>query len=158
MIKIRVIGDTEVIDRIRRVDSEREVMNAFHLGLLSIVAKSKEHYLTGAALRVRTGRLRGSVRPTEPRREGGMIVGEVGTLPLKYAPRWEFGLKNPVVIRPKKARALKIPTATGIIFRMRATLKPDKGRPYLLPAIADTKDKLLELLGAALGKAVGAGK
>lgn len=55
-----------------------------------IIARSKGHYLTGAALRVRTGRLRSSVSRSDAKKSGNTYYVHVGTN-VFYGKYWETG-------------------------------------------------------------------
>lgn len=76
-----------------------------------------------------TGRLVGSIQITSyAQREGTYIVGQWGTIRLKYALIHELG----GVIVPKKAKALAIPQADGSVRLVKKVTIP--ARPYLRPA------------------------
>jgi len=105
--------------------------------------------LTGRVLKVDTGRLRSDVGTVSRIEPEGMQFG----VRVKYGIAWELGFEVPEqIIRPKYAKALKIPVAGGFIFRKKAVIPAHKvaARPFILPAIEAHKefleDGFLEIL------------
>lgn len=120
-------------------------------------AKARSPYLSGKALRRRTGRLRGSVTH-DVKIEGARVVGHIGTN-VVYARIWELGFKGPVTvkghtrnIRQAFGKPIK-PMAVRVREHTRALdIKP---RPFLRPALKDSTEKIGRILSKSLMAAFG---
>jgi len=109
-----------------------------------ILRRSKTHYLTGAALKVQTGRLRSSMSRSPVFQKMGSFYIDVGTK-VWYGKRWEEGLKTgQKYIFPKNAKVLKMVIGGKTIYRKWAKLDP-KPRPFIAPAIEDEKPNIFKL-------------
>jgi len=128
----------------------RALSNAAEL----VLTRSKTYYLTGAALRVRTGRLRSSVTKapkTGSFRRGNKYWVEVGTS-VWYGAAWEMGFTIPsYVIRPKNKKALRFIKDGKEIFAKRVVIpaRTEKPRKWLEPAIKDEEPRIMQLLERA---------
>jgi len=141
--------------------------------LWAIARRSQTRYLTGGTpLNVQTGRLRSSVRVGRIRREPGKIVGTVGTN-VFYGRVWEFGASTPGhIVRP-----VNIDPRTGKVFtHLRFRLGPygshGEGmgpwvsvkevklapKPWLAPAVEDTRPFMMREIGKLGMKMASGGK
>lgn len=83
---------------------------------------------------VDTGLLRASNRMRVRRTSGG-AEGEVWN-DVEYGPAVHSG-HGPVVIRPKRAKALRFIVDGRVVFARRVTLPARRGRPWLLRALKE---------------------
>jgi len=135
----------------------QEVAQALSAGAELVIRRAQTHYLTGASLKVRSGRLRSSLRK-EPASgatvEGNKMYVKVGSNVL-YGKAWELGYRVPAtVIEPKSKRALSFfHKRAGMQVVVRRVYRPAyhvDARPWLAPAAADSVPairKLLERVG-----------
>lgn len=84
---------------------------------------------------VDTGTLRAS-QTSEIRNEGGAVTGRVSTN-IKYAPPVHEGVDHPVVIVPKRKKALKFTINGRTVFARKVILPPRPGRPWLRRALIE---------------------
>lgn len=102
-----------------------------------VMARIERHVqlnLTGEVLRVRSGRLRGSIT-VNSEQEGDTLVGRIGSN-VFYAAIWEFTGHKAYTVYPKTARALRIPTGRGkAVFAMYARIPAVGPKPFIRPAI-----------------------
>lgn len=139
-------------------ERKAELEKALNTGGWLIATRAQTKYLTGASLRVQTGRLRASVT-VKPKR-GAEITGnkysvQVGTN-VFYGRAWENGFSVPAKeIRPKTKKALKIPVggskragSTAFVLRKKFIRQAYsvKARPWLRPAMEDMKSQIIKLL------------
>jgi phage gpG-like protein len=146
---------TALVNRLAEANRSRRtrIANALSDAAEVAITKSKSHYLTGAALKVQTGRLRSSV--TKDPTSGATVSGDsygvkIGTN-VVYGRVWELG------------GAFKIPAHTRIITKVfgrdvaptpvhvRAYVRNVKARPFLRPAIRDSLTVMKRMLVAAGG-------
>jgi phage gpG-like protein len=112
---------------------------------------AKEVYLSGKALKKRSGKLSGTVK-SEARRKGKDVEGvlSAGGASVPYAGIHEFGGKLPGrSIMPTRARVLRYTTRTGrLIFTASAEVPPTvvKASPFLRPSIKDNMAQMLDIL------------
>lgn len=116
------------------------VFKGMRKAMLLAEAASKRDYLSGQALRVRTGRLRGSITSAVDIK-GDTVLGRIGTNVI-YARIHELG----GIIMPKTAKALRFQVAPGEWRTAQKVVMP--ARPFLRPAIMDR----LEDMSRAVGK------
>lgn len=78
--------------RLKRVPRARRlaIVQALNQGAEIVIGRAKSHYLTGAALKVQTGRLRSSVTKSPVRQAGSIYFIHVGTK-VHYGRYWEEG-------------------------------------------------------------------
>ena len=117
-----------------------------------VVTRAKVHYLTGAALKVDTGRLRASV--TKAPASGAFVKGkifivEVGTN-VSYGRTWELGFSGNVSVKPhsrliKKAFGKSI-TPKEVQVKAHTRNVNMKARPWLGPSFRDRKGAIEEIL------------
>ncbi len=84
---------------------------------------------------VDTGTLRAS-QTMEVSAPPGKVVGRVSTW-VHYAPYVHNGVDHPVVIRPKRRKALRFVINGQVIFAKKVTLPPRAGRPWLRRALTE---------------------
>ena len=119
-----------------------------------VLRRAKTHYLTGAALKVRTGRLRSSVTKmpsTGAYHIGNLFQVHVGTN-VEYGRAWELGFTIPaftIVPRAKKALAFKMGGESVIVKKVRIPARTVKPRKWLEPAIRDEIPNIVRLLERA---------
>lgn len=82
---------------------------------------------------VDTGTLRNS-QTMEVRTIGRKIVGRVSTR-IKYALPVHEGVNHPVIIRPKKKKALRFVIDGKVYFARKVVLPPRRGRPWMRRAL-----------------------
>ena len=135
----------------RKADAESAMRDSLEL----IVSIAKMKYLTGGnPLNVQTGRLRASVKRSEPAWNGAMLRGSVGT-DVFYGRVHEFGAQTPGhAVRPVRARVLAWRGApygahgqgTGLWhFAKKVVMKP---KPWLGPSIDDAGPRILAIFRA----------
>lgn len=128
------------------------IFNGMKKAVKLVERTTKNTYLSGRALRRRSGRLQKSIG-SRVKKVGPVIIGQIGTLKyaVPYGPLWEFGGKYPrTVIQTKKAKALRFFTRGGEEVYAKSVDVPQRGikaRPYIQPSIKDNMPKILKLLG-----------
>lgn len=98
--------------------------------------------LSGKVLKVRTGRLRGSIFTNIASTTNGLLVGTIGTN-VFYGRIWELTGHKAFTVRPKTKKALafsvgKFTSATSranLIFSKIAQIPAAEPRPFISPAI-----------------------
>ena len=123
-----------------------------------VVRRAQSYYLTGAALKVQTGRLRSSVgrlptgnRPYEDRGAYWVLVGTN----VWYGKFWELGYKGTVSVKRhtrKISQAFGHPISDGskiITVRKHQRRLDIKPRKWLEPSIEDNISKIESLLTKA---------
>lgn len=119
-----------------------------------VVDRAKTHYLTGAALRVQTGRLRSSVTktPSKGALHNGIIFQVLVGSNVWYGKMWEEGFKIPAyTIYPRVAKALRFTIGGRTIFAKKVNIpaRTVAARPWLGPAVDDSKPAIINLLTKA---------
>lgn len=91
---------------------------------------------------VRTNRLRGSIENEPTLVEGTNVSARIGTN-VEYASAVENGTSKSVTIVAKNGKCLSwIDKSTGKrLFAKKVTIPPRAGRPYLIPAFNNWKEK-----------------
>jgi|SRR6188474_776071 hypothetical protein len=84
---------------------------------------------------VDTGTLRAS-QTMEVRTTGSASTGRVSTW-INYALAVHEGVNHPVVIRPKRAKALRFVINGRVVYARKVTLPPRSGRPWLRTALVE---------------------
>lgn len=145
-----------IMERFER-ESEREVLAGFTSGLRAAHRLAVTKYMVGGGknapanpppgpLRIRSGKLRRTVRVDGPRKEGGRYVGGIfaGSSTVPYARIHELGGTIPArIVRPRKAQFLSWVGKDGVrVFARQVsipavTIRP---RPYLTPAMTEGRD------------------
>lgn len=82
---------------------------------------------------VDTGTLRAS-QTMEVRTTTGKTIGRVSTW-IKYALPVHEGVNHPVVITPKRRKALRFRVNGRVVFAKRVVIPPRRGQPWLLDAL-----------------------
>lgn len=119
-----------------------------------VLRRAKTHYLTGAALRVQTGRLRSSVTKqpaTGARKTGKSYSVDVGTN-VWYGRAWELGFTiKPYTIVPRVKKALRFEVGGKTIFAKKVSIpgRTVKPRKWLEPAIKDNMTNIEKILTKA---------
>jgi len=140
--------------RLSRGRSEKLLRRALSNAAELVLLRAKTYYLTGGALRVRTGRLRSSVTkrpPTDCFKQGNRYWVEVGTN-VWYGAAWELGFTVPPhEIRPRRRKALRFEVDGRVVFAKRVFIpgRTEKPRKWLEPAIRDQMPAIITLLEAA---------
>lgn len=110
--------------------------------------------LSGKVLKVRTGRLRGSIFTKTATSTNNRIHGSIGTN-VFYGKIWELTGHKGFTVVPRTKQALTIPVGaqksatskSSVILRTRATIKAQKPRPFIAPAI-EKADAFIKALHA----------
>jgi hypothetical protein len=84
---------------------------------------------------VDTGTLRNS-QTMEVRHIGNKVVGRVSTR-IKYALAVHEGILRPVIIVPKRKKALRFVINGRVVFARKVILPPRRGRPWLRRALIE---------------------
>lgn len=123
--------------------------------MLLAESTARSPYLSGKALRRRTGRLRGSVSH-DVRIEGGRVVGSIGTN-VVYGRVHELGFKGPVkvmaharTIRQAFGKAIT-PTVVQVAAHTRNVNMP--ASPFLRPAVEDKLSAITRILANRIEEA-----
>lgn len=118
--------DNESLKRIseQKIQIKKGTLEGMRKAMFYVENKSKSRFNTPGNLRVRTGRLRGSIR-TNVKQLKHITVGSIGTNVI-YGPVHEFGYP------PRN-----IPT-----------------RPFLSPAITENIDEINKMIAASIDKEV----
>jgi len=115
----------------------------------------KSPYLSGKALRRRTGRLRNSVFP-QVKIQGDKVLGTIGTNVL-YGRFWELGFVGGVQVRAHErliAQAFgKSIAPRRIRVRAHSRQIDQEARPFLRPAMEDELSAVTRLLGSRIEEA-----
>jgi hypothetical protein len=116
---------------------------------LVIVGDKAEQNVSGKVLNIRSGALLKDVQ--DHQQPEGPAAFSIGTS-LVYGKAWEMGFsRKAYTVRPRRAQALKIPIvgADEFIFRMRADIPAQTfaAKPFLHPAVRDSRKELTKLLG-----------
>lgn len=169
MIRLDLKIRPEGLERIRKMPDLMvpAVHRGLKSGMIEAEARAKEPYLSGLALRVRTGHLRRSVT-SGAAIEGDKVTGWIGTN-VVYGRFWELGFTG---IEQVKAHARRIKTrdlwsgegkgkrqaASGLAFvRAHARHVSIKPRPFLRPAILDRLGIIAVKMGEEIERAFSAG-
>lgn len=99
-----------------------------------MVGVVREDFLSGQALKVRTGNLRSRVDAAVLPTQDGFTLGTH----VDYGVAWEVGFTRPsMTIVPKRAKALRFEVGGRVLFRKRVNLpsKSFAARPFLRPAL-----------------------
>jgi phage gpG-like protein len=145
-VKAEVTGATAVAGRLEGAEARILAMLARTVTRLGIELQRhvKADYLTGQALHVRSGRLRRGVN--EKTVVGGTLVTATVGDNVSYARVHELGFQGSEEV---KAHVRK--TAHGVAqvraFTRQANIP---ARPFLAPALADMREKILSKIGAAV--------
>jgi hypothetical protein len=119
-----------------------------------ILARTKAHYLTGGALKVRTGRLRKSITATTMR--SGSAYEARFYIGTQYGWLWEFGGRIPAYkVEPKDKKALSW-VSGGKRFFSKGHMMPARNvaaRPFLRPAYEDLKGQIRDFTIAKMREA-----
>lgn len=99
MITARLVNDAEVVARLERMGPRlrEELRTSIGRLVLKLARKVTAEKLSGQVLKVRSGRLRRSIKDTIVD-EGAKVSGIVST-PVKYGRAHEYGFKGTVTIR-----------------------------------------------------------
>ena len=115
---------------------------------LEMVGDKAEQNVSGKVLQIRSGNLLKDVQ--DHQQPEGPNAFSIGTS-LVYGKAWEQGFhRKAYTVRPVRAKALKIPTGVGeFIFRLKAEIPSQTfaAKPFLKPAIQDSRAELRKLLG-----------
>ena len=122
-----------------------------------VESRVKTHYLSGAALNVRTGHLRRSIHSNVEIR-GDKVRGTIGTN-VVYGRFWELGYKGPVEVREhwrtiRQAFGRPI-DPTPVLVRAHTRHLDIEARPFLRPAILDKLDEIGRIIAREIEKDLG---
>jgi hypothetical protein len=153
-LTVDVTGADEVRRRFAAASEQmrlrlRQVVQALGLELLR---KVKAEQLSGQALNVRTGRLRRSINE-ETVEAGDTFTSTVGT-PVVYGRFWELGFDG---VEQVKSHIRTVHSVFGRTFAggvqqvvsAHARTVHAAARPFLQPALAEMKSRILERLSGA---------
>jgi len=139
-----VTGADEVARRFENASAQirlrvRQVVQG--LGI-ELQRKVKEEKLSGQVLRVQSGRLRRSVNE-QTTESGDVVESTVGT-PVVYGRFWELGFDGAEQVKAHTR------TAHGVVQQVRAHSRTvhQAARPFLQPALAEMKDRIVERLSS----------
>ena len=112
---------------------------------LELLRKVQADYLSGRALHVQTGRLRRSVN--ERTTDGGATVSSSVGTNVAYGRVWELGFSG---IEHVRAHVRKV-AGSSVLAQVRAHDRRVnlKARPFLVPALADMRARIVSELSAA---------
>lgn len=141
MINVVITGDRELLlkftDRWPAAVHDA-IVQKMYAAVAAIEAKTKEN-LSGPVLKVRTGRLRASIK-SDVQDQGTAVTGTVGSYGVPYARIQEFGgTTGPHVILPVKAQVLAFMIGGKQVFARRVNHPGSKipERSYLRSAFAE---------------------
>lgn len=130
--------------------------------LLSLRTSKTEFFLGGSGpphprkLTSRSGKLKASIRPIEPKKKGGVFISglKAGGPGVPYAAIHEYGGRTrPHKIVPRNARVLSWRSKSGARRYARHVNHPGSSipaRPYLLPAMEKNLKQLEKQLAVAV--------
>ena len=162
-VAVKIFGYEAVKRWFERSPAEaRAAMEKAMTQSLFVVERAAKLKVSGAVLKVRTGRLRSSIGA--PGGEGiktvtitpAGVVGTIGTK-VKYARIHEIGGTIHVPdITPRNKSALRFFVGGKAIFakRVKAHDVTMPARPYLGPAIDESRDKIDKIFGGVVKKAL----
>lgn len=135
----------------------KAVQQSVQRGALDLVAHIKENKLNGQVLKVRTGRLRGSIN-AKFENGSGVFKASVGTN-LKYARIHEYGFQGAVAVKAhqrmmKVAWGKPVKAPHKIDVRAHVINMKMKARPFMQPALNEKRDGILGGIRAALIEAL----
>jgi len=123
-------------------------------GRLYVVNVIRDKKLSGQVLKRRTGTLVRSVGSEASNDDTSFTVGTS----VQYGVGWELGFTRPAYfVYPINAKALKIPTAGGFIFRKSAHIpaKTFAARPFLQPGLEESFPYLIDTGEQEFAAAIG---
>lgn len=106
--------------------------------------------VSGKVLKVRTGRLRRSLR-SYWKRTGRLVEWGVFTN-VFYGRIWEVTGRRAVTIRPRNKKVLRFTVGGKVVFSAYARQKAQRPRPFLLPAVVDEQRNTERLAVRELGE------
>ena len=148
MIRAQVLGVEAVVAdlKAKHDGSAEKLRRAVQRLGLELLRKVKMDFLTGQALKVRTGRLRRSINESTEN-NGRSITSTVGTN-VSYARFWELGFSGSENVRAHSRRIGQ----SGIVAQVRAHSRTvnQAARPFLRPALAEMSSRVTEQLTGAV--------
>jgi phage gpG-like protein len=157
MISGTLIGSRELVAKMTAYGPEAKAdMDATvdRLGF-ELQAIVQRDYLTGQALRARTGRLRASIGRADPETRSHFestpitSTAVVGTN-VSYGRTWEYDGLPARDIVPVRAKALRFEIDGAVLFRKRAHIPAQPARPFLMPALLGFKPSAIEQMRQSL--------
>jgi HK97 gp10 family phage protein len=158
MISGAIVGDRELIQKMERLGpvQHRALVNVITRLSTELSALVKTGYLSGQALKRKTGRLSRSVN-YKIAESSSSIVGSVGTN-VEYGRYWELGFDRAVGAGARGGPRTLIGRARDRYFEKHPPgTRHYDARPFLKPALADMKSKIIADIEAALVKATKGG-
>lgn len=176
-IRLMVVGGEEARARLAAMPERvNKAMRAAMGRSLNIIHRRVTENLTGRVLNVKTGRLRRVETAVSPDGTRGMIGTNV-----EYAEIHEYGGQTPPHrIEARRKRALRFPAAgfagsvrltkagklarrqsPGAVIMVQAVEHPGStmpARPFMRPALEDSRDEIAEILRAGLGELLQKGR
>lgn len=157
MITGYIVGDRELIARMQGVPAamKAEVDKTVTKLGFELQARVQTAYLTGQVLHVRTGRLRSSISPGGDSRSRTVITDTAATAyvgtNVSYGAFWEHGFTRKIGAGARGGpRTLSGNALATYIARHPPGTRQYAARPFLAPALASMKAKIVADLGAAL--------
>lgn len=144
VIEGEVVGTERVLLGLASAPAVERIGKTVQVLGLELIRVVKGIYLTGAALGVRTGRLRRSVNAVFSQ-NGTQLSSSVGTN-VEYGRFWEMGFKG-----TEQVKAFSRITGAGKTSLVRAHLRQvnQAARPFLQPALEDMGPRIHSALAAA---------
>ncbi len=122
----------EVKTNLRIGDLNRKLLKAVSVAIdragQAYVDSVKEYIAKEEPWKTRTGQLLKAIRFYRLDEFSGVVLGESDK--AKYGRFLEFGTKGPYIIKPRRQKALKIPTEQGYILRRKVVHPGIKARPW----------------------------
>lgn len=124
---------------------------------LQIVGDKAEENVSGRVLQTRSGDLLKDVVENEKIEAPNAF--SIGTS-LVYGKAWEKGFRRKAyTVRPRRAKALRFPISVGaeeFVFALRAEIPAQSfaARPFLKPAVNESRKELVSFLGHAISTTV----
>lgn len=158
MITGYIVGDRELIARMQGVPAamKAEVDKTVDKLCFELEASVKTQYLTGQVLRVRTDRLRGSITRRAPETRTRVVITDTAAIAyvgtnVSYGAFWEHGFTRKIGAGARGGpRTLSGNALATYIARHPPGTRQYAARPFLAPALASMKAKIVADLGAAL--------
>lgn len=172
MITGRVIGADVVKSTLIAIPPRvrEQMVISVQQAAMHVLRRAKSHYLTGAALKVQTGNLRRSVAVDGPSSSGNEITATVGTNSV-YGRFWELGFSGSVSVkghvRKMASRSQYLAfgkrkgklDAQGIGFvRAHSRNVQSAPRPFLAPALADSREVIRKTILRGIATALAGGR
>lgn len=141
MLSIRVIGDRQLITRLRLMPKKVELALRRKVTKLAMMLRNKvrQEKLSGQVLNVRTGDLRRSIREQVIVNPGSVVGRVFSSSDVSYGKVHEFGGKSAYDIVPVKKKVLRFIVGGKVVFAQKVRHPPAKARPFMRPALQEMR-------------------